>query len=219
MNLDRKLFEEFLTGMRYKPVFRLYEWDKPTISLGINQVAGEVVNLDAAARLSYEIVRRPTGGRALLHKGDICYAVVGSRRMHPLFTSLTSTYRAIGLAISQTLELSGIAGVNLPSSGNDTRRSLNPCFALLSPFEVTVQGKKICGSAQYRSGDFFLQHGSIRIQDNWNDDDYYSIWPDGYSLGREKVTCVDVETGLLNDPAVIAERLIGAMQSVFEIAF
>jgi lipoyl(octanoyl) transferase len=156
MSCDRKLLDELQSGERRRPAVRLYLWKTPTISLGTNQTSADVVVQEQVGRLGYDIVKRPTGGRALLHKGDICYAISAHKSHHPSFHSLTSTYRAIGAVLSETLESLGIGLAELPALGSDSRRSLNPCFAMLSPFEVTVKGKKICGSAQFRSGGFFF---------------------------------------------------------------
>jgi lipoate-protein ligase A len=206
MALDRSLLAELQTGVRLRPVVRLYVWTRPTISLGVNQIADEVVAGAAATRLGYDIVTRPTGGRALLHKGDICYMIAARKDHHPLFHSLTSAYRAIGTAIADMLRSLGIDLTDLPTSGTESRRSLNPCFATLSPFEVTVAGKKICGSAQFRSGGFFLQHGSLRVT---------VVWPTGYELDGGKVTSVDSELGQVTAFSEIGNGFLAAFERHF----
>jgi lipoyl(octanoyl) transferase len=217
MALDRSILEQLCAGTLTCPVIRFYLWGKPTISLGTNQTADEVVDIVAAARLGYDIVSRPTGGRALLHKGDICYAIAAHKDFHPHFHSLTSTYRAIGATIADMLQTLGVQLTDLPSEGTESRRSLNPCFAMLSPFEVTVAGKKICGSAQYRSGGFFLQHGSIRVRNVWGEDDLTSLWPSGYKLEGEKITCLDLELGRKTDFSEIEGGFLSAVKRNFSV--
>jgi lipoate-protein ligase A len=217
MALDRFLLEQLRGGTRLQPVVRFYVWERPTISLGTNQIDGEVIDQGAATQLGYDTVRRPTGGRALLHKGDICYMIAAHRNHHPLFRSLTSTYRAIGTAIADMLQSLGIDLTDLPTLEAESRRSLNPCFAMLSPFEVTVAGKKICGSAQFRSGGFFLQHGSIRVRDNWNSDDLTKLWPTGYELEASKVTSIDCERGKITAFSEIENGLLKAFERHFRI--
>lgn len=217
MEQDRLLLEQFQQGERFRPALRLYCWRPPTISLGTNQVAAEVVNLSEAARLGYEVVARPTGGRALLHKGDLCYAIAADRRSHPSFRSLSSTYRAIGSAIAEVLRCLGIELTDLPATGNDSRKSLNPCFALLSPFEVTVGGRKICGSAQFRSGDCFLQHGSLRVRDNWDQEDLSSIWPEGFALSDSLVTSIDRERQAVTNFAEVEKHFLAALRICFQV--
>ncbi len=201
MSLDRQLFEDLHSGKSGSPIVRFYCWDRPTVSLGTNQIAEEVVVLEQIQQLGYGLVTRPTGGRALLHKGDICYAIIANRHSHPEFRSLTSTYRAIAQSIAAMLASLGINTTELPQTGTPARSALNPCFAMLNPFEVTVRGRKICGSAQFRSGDCFLQHGSVRILDNWNEDDLTSLWPHGHQLAPDQITSIAVESGL--EPALV----------------
>jgi lipoyl(octanoyl) transferase len=215
MALDRSLLAQLQAGVYLRPIVRFYVWERPTISLGTNQIGEEVIEREAVTRLGYDIVRRPTGGRALLHKGDICYMIAAHKNHHPLFHSLTSTYRAIGTAIADMLKSLGIDLTDLPTSGTESRRSFNPCFAMLSPFEVTVAGKKICGSAQFRSGGFFLQHGSIRVRDNWDSDDLTILWPTGYELEAGKVTSVDYERDQITAFSEIEAGFLKAIQRHF----
>lgn len=218
MALDRSLLEQLQTGRRNRPIVRFYLWERPTISLGTNQIGDEVIERGALTRLGYDTISRPTGGRALLHKGDICYMIAAHKNHHPLFHSLTSTYRAIGMAIANMLQSLGIGLIDLPTLGVESRRSLDPCFAMLSPFEVTVAGKKICGSAQLRSGGFFLQHGSIRVRDNWSSDDLTRIWPTGYELEVGRVTSVDCERGQITAFSEIEAGFLKALERHFCIS-
>jgi lipoate-protein ligase A len=217
MAQDRVLLAELQAGRRKRPVVRLYTWKRPTISLGTNQICDEVVARTEAMRLGYDIVKRPTGGRALLHKGDICYLIAAHKDHHPFFHSLTSTYRAIGTSIADMMRSLGIDLANLPVTVTDSRKSFNPCFAMLSPFEVTVAGKKICGSAQYRSGGFFLQHGSIRIRDCWDYNDLTVLWPRGCELDNDRVTSIDYELGQFTDFSEIEAGLLKAFEHHFRI--
>jgi lipoate-protein ligase A len=144
--------------------------------------------------------------------------IAAHKEHHPLFHSLTSTYRAIGATIADTLQSLGIDLTDLPTSGAESHRSLNPCFAMLSPFDVTVAGKKICGSAQFRSGGFFLQHGSIRVRDNWDSDDLTILWPTGYELEAGKVTSVDRERSQITALSEIKDGFLEALQRHFCIS-
>jgi len=219
MALDRELLRQFQTGQRTVPVVRFYRWDRPTVSLGVNQNPDDVVNRSVIAELGYGLVHRPTGGRALLHKGDLCYAIVASRHSHPLFRTLTTTYRAIGEAISATLRSLGIDLTELPTTAAGAHGRANPCFAMLNPFEVTVRGRKICGNAQFRSGDYFLQHGSLRIEDNWNQDDLIRLWPEGNSLVGESITAVEWELGRPVAASAVAAAFALAIQRSFSVDF
>ena len=90
---------------------------------------------------------------------------------------------------------------------------------MLNPFEVTVRGRKICGSAQFRTGDFFLQHGSVRIFDNWNESDLCSLWPEGHRLDSSQITSIELETQsrpVINDVVSAFER---AIRDSFAVSF
>lgn len=219
MALDRELLRQFQVGQRTVPVVRFYCWERPTVSLGANQKPEDVVKRDVIAELGYGLVHRPTGGRALLHKGDLCYAVVASRHSHPMFRTLTATYRAIGEAISATLRSLGVDLTELPTTATGAHGRSNPCFAMLNPFEVTVKGRKICGNAQFRSGDFFLQHGSLRIEDNWSHDDLIRLWPEGNLLDDESITAFERELGRPVAAPTVATAFASAIQRKFSVNF
>ncbi|MCK4856482.1 MAG: hypothetical protein KAT58_00775 [candidate division Zixibacteria bacterium] len=217
MSEDRRLFELVRDQAVERPLLRFYRWENPTVSLGVNQIAEEVVNLAELTRHGYELIKRPTGGRALLHKGDLCYAIIARRDWHPKFRTLSLTYRSIASAITLCLQRLGIdvSGViEPPAREKDT---LAPCFTMTSPFEVTAAGRKICGSAQFRSGDSFLQHGSIRVQDNWNQADRQDIWPQGVMVDNAGITSVQRE--LEKDVAFpeVERTLLAAWEEYFGV--
>lgn len=217
MARDRELLQGVQDGSITRPVLRFYRWLNPTVSLGLNQKAPDVVNSESLAKLGYDLVTRPTGGRALLHKGDLCYSIAARRTWHPEFRSLHATYRAISAAIMHCLrEL----GVSLPESAqplHKERGTVNPCFAMVSPFEVLVNGRKISGSAQFRSSESFLQHGSIRVRDNWNDGDLTSLWPDGIALRADTITAIDRELGYELDFKDLEEQLLRSFAVCFQV--
>lgn len=215
MQRDREMLAAVRNGTTSRPLLRFYCWEKPTVSLGLNQKADGVVNRLALERYGYDLVTRPTGGRALLHKGDLCYAIAARRSWHHDFRSLTSTYRAISAAIMLALKHLGLPESMAPEARSVNREYVNPCFAMLSPFEVLVHDRKICGSAQFRSGDCFLQHGSIRIRDNWSRDDLISIWPPGISLSADTITSIDRELGREVTVVVVREALLAALKDSF----
>jgi len=219
MEQDRALLSEVRSGQRSKPVLRFYEWNPPAVSYGYNQDINESVHLQAVKRLGYDIVRRPTGGRALLHKGDLCYAVVARREWHPEFRTLGSTYRAIGGAHRRALGKLGVKSVETRQSLSKPSSPLSPCFAMLNPFEVTVGGRKICGSAQYRSAGAFLQHGSLRVYDIWTQSDLAELWPADIALSRGSVTSLEEELGSRIALAQIADIWSEAFAEVFQVDF
>ena len=141
------------------PVLRLYRWSPPAVSLGYNQQP-EDFDAERIAALGFDLVRRPTGGRAILHAQELTYAVIGASPS-PLFgDSLHSTYQRINQALLAFLDGLGLAAE--VSAGESRSQATGPvCFQSAGQHEVKVGGRKLIGSAQRRAGGVFLQHGSI----------------------------------------------------------
>jgi lipoate-protein ligase A len=142
---------------------RFYRWDKPTASLGYSQPAAKVLDLDFCRRNGIGVVRRITGGKLVLHDKEVTYAVASADAA--VFTeTLRDSYRLISRALMKGLELMGLrphmAEISPPSYVKGTM----PCFALPARDEIEIEGKKIVGSAQKRTGPVFLQHGSIPLE-------------------------------------------------------
>lgn len=160
MAVDEAIFRAYAEG-RVPPTLRFYTWAPPAVSCGrFQDMAGEV-DLDALRRLGFGIVRRPTGGRAVLHHGDLTYAaVIGDRDGLPAGTLPAYLYISQGL-------LAGLTGLGIEASlHSPTGKAAggNPaCFASPSWHELTVAGRKVAGSAQRRDAGVVLQHGSILI--------------------------------------------------------
>lgn len=149
---------------RSVPTLRFYGWSPPAVSLGYFQNISTEVNLTNCRSLGVDIVRRPTGGKAVLHENEITYSVV-SPKHNPLFPdNILGTYKIISSCLAQAL-LS--MGINASISERDHENSANVlkslCFSEPSRFELLVAGRKICGSAQVRTKNAFLQHGSLLL--------------------------------------------------------
>jgi lipoate-protein ligase A len=217
MERDRSLLAEIHSGKRTRPALRFYVFSPPAVSYGHNQNEPDSIQVETAVKLGYDIVQRPTGGRALLHKGDLCYAVVARREWHPEFRTLSCTYRAIAEAHRLTLAKLGVNAVESAEAASKPVSGASPCFAMLNPFEVTVAGRKICGSAQLRAAGAFLQHGSLRVQDNWSESDLTELWPPG--LGLSSATVVSLETALTSKIEIIdvVTAWINAFSEVFQV--
>lgn len=165
MAVDEAIFRE-VQDHRSPPTIRFYGWCQPSISLGYFQDLRSEVNLDACRRLGIDVVRRPTGGKAVLHEGDLTYAVIARQegRFEP---GILQTYLAISRCLGRALRDWGIP-VDYAESGRPSPGALldASCFAKPSRYELLVNGRKICGSAQARSKGAFLQHGSMLIDFN-----------------------------------------------------
>jgi len=144
--------------------FRLYRWKPYAISLGANQ-SFEDIKIDEASINKIDVVKRPTGGRAILHAEEITYSVV-----IPISLGLSSTeiYKKISLSLVAGLKLydSALSDVELENIQPDFAKLLKEpsgiaCFASTAKSEVKFHGKKIIGSAQRKMNKVILQHGSI----------------------------------------------------------
>jgi lipoate-protein ligase A len=161
VNMQRD--EDLLTGWRPgdPPVLRLYRWRPYTVTYGFHQ-REEDFDREAIARLGFDLVRRPTGGRAILHAEELTYAVVGPSPS-PLFgDTLHSCYMRINEALVAFLRA---LGHEAEISGGEDRSELKQavCFKSAGQHEIRVAGRKIIGSAQRRTDGVFLQHGSILV--------------------------------------------------------
>lgn len=145
------------------PVLRVYRWDPPCLSLGRNQPSGGY-DREAIRARGVEVVRRPTGGRAVLHHRELTYSVAA--RDDALGT-LRQAYTAINRALVAGLRRLGV-DARLHPAGPDRAPvpSLAPCFEQPVEGEVTAGGRKLVGSAQRRDRGVMLQHGSLPIHDD-----------------------------------------------------
>ncbi len=163
MALDELLLTSTVASERY--LCRLYGWHPAAVSIGRNQKVSEAVDLDLLRDEGIPLVRRPTGGRAIWHGGDICFTYCGASPGSGLpVSAFKSDYMRAAVAIVRMLESLGIQASISP--GRPVGKTLGvikaPCFQSSGRFEITAQGRKIAGIAQYRSDDRFLIQGSVR---------------------------------------------------------
>lgn len=141
------------------PILRLYLWQPAAVTIGYNQHPSDF-DQEAITARGYDLIRRPTGGRAILHADELTYAVIGASPS-PLFgDTLHSTYLKINEGL---LAFLARLGLDADVSGGESRADARGlvCFRSAGKHEVRVDGRKIIGSAQRRTNGVFLQHGSI----------------------------------------------------------
>lgn len=149
------------------PILRLYAWDNPSITIGFHQTLERALDVRRLGRTP--VVRRVTGGRALLHDdGELTYAVAGDFRRYPILgETLAASYHVIAEAIIRFYRLLGCEAVMarrddpvLLSGSSGIQKG---CFASVSRFEITASGQKLAASSQRRNRTALIQHGAIRI--------------------------------------------------------
>ena len=162
MRVDRDLLEraehDAEAGAGSAVTLRVYGWSPPAVSLGFHQDESEL-DLDALRRDGIDLVRRPTGGAAVLHDREITYAVVGRLGVPGLGRRVLEIHDAIADCLRDTLT---DLGVDARREG-DGRPSGFACFAAAGGHEITVGGRKLVGSALRRTRHAFLQHGSLLV--------------------------------------------------------
>jgi lipoate-protein ligase A len=161
MAVDEALLEETAAG-RSLPTLRLYAWEPPTLSLGFAQPSADV-DRQALGRLGWGLVRRPTGGRAILHTDELTYSVTAPEN-HPLMRGgVLESYRRLSLGLLAGLRLLGVEV--RADEGARGRAAGNPvCFEIPSQYEISAGGKKLIGSAQARRLGGVLQHGAFPLR-------------------------------------------------------
>lgn len=173
MAVDQTLLEaaEGVDG-RWSFSLRLYAWRRPTVSLGFAQPWLEGFVPGLARRLGVGLVRRPSGGRAVLHDDEITYCLAGPAGAEALGGGILAAYRRLAEGLAAGLHGLGAEVEVWRSSGADearggassppSRRS-GACFASRARYELVWRGRKLAGSAQRRAGGRVLQHGSLPI--------------------------------------------------------
>ncbi|HVN48495.1 MAG TPA: lipoate--protein ligase family protein [Bacteroidota bacterium] len=166
MEYDEGLAQSLITG-NGQPTIRIYGWTPPAISLGWNQSMDEI-DLEKTSAAGIDVVRRPTGGRAILHSDEVTYSVV----MHAQGKNISTVYDEISKALVSGLEYLGAAVAIEKSQPNFSAlyktTSAAACFSSTGRYEIKWHGKKLVGSAQRRYAasngeEVVLQHGSILL--------------------------------------------------------
>jgi len=163
MAIDEAIFKESQKG-NMPPTLRFYSWKRDTVSIGYFQNAKREVNLDYCRDNTIDVVRRPTGGKAVLHENDLTYSMVASEENENFSSDIMETYRVISECLIGGLRRIGIEAEMMEEGRPRTKKTIDAyCFSAPSQYELLVNGRKICGSAQVRAKGIFLQHGSILI--------------------------------------------------------
>jgi lipoate-protein ligase A len=187
-------------------VLRVYEWRAPALSLGRNQTARGHYDPTRAAGAGVEVVRRPTGGRAVLHHREVTYSVTGPA---PADEPLRESYARINRLLLDGLRRLGVRAELARAAGRAPLPTGAPCFETPTDGELVVDGRKLVGSAQYREQDAFLQHGSILIDD---DQPLLAALSTGPLPPAPPAATLRGALGRAPDPAEVAAALFAAVR-------
>ncbi len=154
---------EAVAAKTQPPTLRLYGWDPFCLSIGYGQRVADV-DMSALAARGWQLVRRPTGGKAILHGDELTYSLCLPLD-HPLAAgSVIESYREISRGLSLALLELGLPVRSEKAATSQSGRHAGPvCFELSSHYEITVDGRKLVGSAQMRRKRGILQHGTLPL--------------------------------------------------------
>jgi lipoate-protein ligase A len=193
-------------------VFSIYSWSRPTLSFGRNQPASGLYDVEKIRASGIDIVRRPTGGRAILHDREVTYSVTAAlNNAGPL----REAYSRINLILQTGLSRLGVFA-ETASAAQRPLPGVRSCFETPAEGELVVQGCKLVGSAQWRSERALLQHGSILVDDDQSSLPNFAI---GAETGSESIPVPPPATlhGLLGrtpDASEVANAMFDAVRSL-----
>ncbi len=223
MALDEAILEAVQDGQS-SPTVRFYAWDPPCLSLGYAQSFGDA-DRAAIEELGWHMVRRPTGGRAILHTDEVTYSIAAPAD-HPLFANgVLPSYERISRGLLAGLRHLGM-DPEIHASDSPVEHDANPvCFQNPGTFEITVQGKKLVGSAQLRRARGVLQHGSIPIFGELNRICLALKYPSDEERSRamhdvdQEATTVERSLGRRLAWEQVVDHLIAGLESEMKMSF
>ncbi|WP_174734154.1 lipoate--protein ligase family protein [Mesobacillus harenae] len=178
MALDEALLDWHSEG-KIPPVIRFYGWSPATLSVGYFQKIEKEINMEAVKNHRLGFVRRPTGGRGVLHEHELTYSVIVTEDYPDMPRTVTEAYRVISEGILKGFHNLGLdAYFSVPKTAEERDSLKNPrsavCFDAPSWYELVVEGRKVAGSAQTRQKGVILQHGSILL--DLDEDKLFSLF-------------------------------------------
>jgi lipoate-protein ligase A len=224
MAVDESILEHIQRGESL-PALRLYAWDPPCLSLGHAQPFADV-DMERVKSHGWEVVRRLTGGRAILHTDELTYSVTGSASEPILSGSILESYNRIARALLFAVRELGLPVEMKEHITEPATLNLNPvCFEVPSTYEITVDGKKLIGSAQARRKEGVLQHGSLPLTGNLTRICQALVFKD--ESAREnaaqrllaRATTVESVTGVKTDWEKAAQTFVKGFESQLGIHF
>ncbi|WP_251047662.1 biotin/lipoate A/B protein ligase family protein [Planococcus sp. ISL-110] len=224
MALDEALLTWHSEGL-IPPVIRFYSWEPAALSIGYFQKVEKEIDMEAVNRLGLGFVRRPTGGRGVLHEHELTYSIIVSEDYPDMPETVTEAYRVLSEGLLEGFKNLGLdARFSVPDT-DDKRADLKKpksavCFDAPSWYEMVVEGKKVAGSAQTRQKGVILQHGAILI--DLDAEKLLSVFKFSSEEAKErmriKIPEKAVSINSLRQQPATAEECVLAFKSGFEKA-
>ncbi|WP_188207660.1 lipoate--protein ligase family protein [Alkalibacillus aidingensis] len=208
MALDECLLKWHSEG-KIPPTLRFYQWEPAGLSLGYFQKVNGRIHTENVKKYGFGLVRRLTGGRAVLHDDELTYSVIVSEEHPGMPSTVTEAYKVISKGLLEGYRLLGLdAKFSIPE-GKLNQTGSAVCFDEPSWYELVLNGKKAAGSAQTRQRGVILQHGSIPLSMNLDQLFDMFVYSDEHKRERAKEK--------LKDKATSIERELGRRPSIREV--
>ena len=221
MAVDEAILEGVGSG-RSPPTLRLFAWDPPCLSLGYAQPLTDV-DIPRLQAHGWELVRRPTGGRAILHTDELTYSVIVPPDEPRVAGTVLEAYSRLAGALVEALLLLKVP-VEVHEKRVENNKTPDPiCFEVPSTSEITVGGKKLVGSAQARRKEGILQHGSLPLTGDLTRILQVLVYPDEKARSRavshllERATTVEAAQGRVTSWNEAAQAFRAAFQKVLAL--
>ncbi|MBF6633358.1 MAG: lipoate--protein ligase family protein [Planococcus sp. (in: Bacteria)] len=224
MALDEALLAWHSEGL-IPPVIRFYSWQPAALSIGYFQNVEKEIDMEAVDRLGLGFVRRPTGGRGVLHEHELTYSIIVSEDYPEMPETVTEAYRVLSEGLLEGFKNLGLdAYFSVPDTEEKRADLKKPksavCFDAPSWYEMVVEGKKVAGSAQTRQKGVILQHGAILI--DLDAEKLLSVFKFSSEAAKErmrsKIPEKAVSINSLREKPVTPEECIHAFKAGFEQA-
>ena len=205
------------------PVIRFYEWEPATLSIGYFQQVHKDIDVDEVRRQGLGFVRRPTGGRAVLHEHELTYSIIVEEDYPNMPQSVTEAYRVLSEGLLLGFRNLGLdAYFSVPDTAEKKEDLKKPksavCFDAPSWYELVVEGRKVAGSAQTRQKGVILQHGAILL--DMDEEKLLSLFKFADEEAREKMRQKLPEKAVamnrLVDKPFTIKQCVGAFKSGFQ---
>jgi lipoate-protein ligase A len=162
MAIDEAIMLAVAAG-KVAPTLRFYGWRPPCVSIGYAQALDQEVDLDACRQHGYTFVRRPTGGRAVLHIDELTYSVIAPLGEPRVAGDILTSYRRLSRGLMAGLATLGCRVVQADVASARLEGGSAACFDVPSAYEILASGRKLVGSAQARRRRVVLQHGALPL--------------------------------------------------------
>lgn len=224
MALDEALLNWHSEGL-IPPVIRFYSWQPAALSIGYFQKVEKEIDMEAVNRLGLGFVRRPTGGRGVLHEHELTYSIIVSEDYPDMPETVTEAYRVLSEGLLEGFKNLGLdAYFSVPDTDEKRADLKKPksavCFDAPSWYEMVVEGKKVAGSAQTRQKGVILQHGAILI--DLDAEKLLSVFKFSSEQAKERMRAKIPEKAVsinsLREEPATAEECVRAFKSGFEQA-